>query len=829
MSTTAVPLPPDATPEVQYEAKDIQVLKNAAHVRQNPGMYIGDVGSKGLHHLVYEAVHNSVDEAMAGYCQNITVQINVDGSISIADDGRGIPVEMHPTENRPTLELVMCEVGAGGKFRKDSYKVSAGLHGIGVKAVNALSEWTEVQVSRGGKAYRQEYERGWPTTPIQEIGAATKTGTKITFRPDPEVFHETQFSYDTLEHRLRELAFLNRGLAIRLVDEAQGREDSFQYSGGIQEYVEYLNRSEEAIHPAIFIEADRDDVHVEVAFQYNHGDAEVVYSYVNNVHTPVGGTHLSGFRGALTRSINHYGGRQGLVKESLSLIGDDFREGLTAIVSVRVAHPQFESQTKIRLNNPEVEGAVGSSVNEFLGRFLEENPQVAKKIVQKIVLSAEAREAAAKARKQLKDRKTILSGGGLPGKLMDCTSKNRDECELFLVEGDSAGGSAASGRDSHFQAVLPLRGKILNVEKARLEKMLANEEICNIISAMGTDIAESEDVSRRNYEKLILLTDADVDGSHIRTLILTFLYRQMPKLVAEGHIYLAQPPLFRVIQRKTTRYVQTREAMEKELLERGLAGAVLRSAGVGGNGEKSPTPKRGKAGAKAAAPPAPAAEAPGEWSGDRLRLLTECVGQIEHALHIFERRGMTLGRLLATATPAGLPPYRVLLSGQEHWFATAAEVQAFCKDAPPDVVPEIQELHEVKSLSRGLEKLRDQGLTPEALLPPVALAGQAPQPRWLLVQGGHEEPLFSLRELPAAIRAFGERGIQVTRFKGLGEMNPDELWDTTLDPAKRTLMQVRLEDVVKADELFRVLMGDKVEPRREFIEKHALEVRNLDV
>jgi DNA gyrase subunit B len=812
----------------QYEAKDIQVLKNAAHVRQNPGMYIGDVGSKGLHHLVYEVVHNSVDEAMAGHCRNILVQINVDGSISIADDGRGIPVEMHPTEQRPTLELVMCEVGAGGKFRKDSYKVSAGLHGIGVKAVNALSEWTEVQVSRGGKTYRQEYERGRPTTAVQEIGPAAKSGTKITFRPDPEIFHETQFSYDTLEHRLRELAFLNRGLAIRLIDEGGGKDETFLYTGGIKEYVEYLNRSEEALHPAIFLEADRDDIHIEVAFQYNSGEAEVVYSYVNNVHTPVGGTHLSGFRGALTRSINHYAGKQGLLKETLTLIGEDFREGLTAIVSVRVSHPQFESQTKIRLNNPEVEGAVGSAVNEFLARFLEENPQVAKKIVQKIVFSAEAREAAAKARKQLKERKNILSGAGLPGKLMDCTSKNRDECELFLVEGDSAGGSAAAGRDSHFQAVLPLRGKILNVEKAHFEKMLANEEICNIISAMGTDIAEAEDVSKRNYERLILLTDADVDGSHIRTLILTFLYRQMPKLVAEGHVYLAQPPLFRVTQRNSTRYVQTREAMERELVERGLAETVLRPfPATPAAGAAAPAPK-GK-GKQTASAPAAADGSALEWRGERLKALCELVMPLDQALHILERRGLSLSSMLGQALPSGLPPYRVTLGGREHWFFKAEEVQSFCQQAPAGEAPEVLELHEVKTISRILERLKEQGLTAETLLPPTAPAGQAPLPRFLLQQGSHEEPLASLRDLPAAIRALGERGIQVTRFKGLGEMNPEELWETTLDPEKRTLMQVRLEDVIKADELFRILMGDKVEPRREFIEKHALEVRDLDI
>jgi DNA gyrase subunit B len=792
----------------RYGAANIQVLKNAAHVRQNPGMYIGDVGSRGLHHLVYEVVHNSVDEAMAGYCKHIQVTVNVDGSIGVTDDGRGIPVEMHPTEKRPTLELVMCEIGAGGKFSKDTYKVSAGLHGIGIKAVNALSEWTEVQVSRDGKLHRQEYERGVPATPVQEIGVSKATGTKITFRPDPEIFHELQFSYDTLEHRLRELAFLNKGLTIHLKDEASGKQDEFKYDGGIAQFVEYLNRSEEALHKVIYMEADRDDIHVEVAFQYNSGEAESVYSYVNNVHTPVGGTHLSGFRSALTRSINQYASKAGLLKETMNLIGEDFREGLTAIVSVRVPHPQFESQTKIRLNNPEVEGIVNSVVIEFLNRFLEENPAPAKKIVQKILLTAEAREAAAKARKQLKDRKTILSGAGLPGKLMDCTTKNRDESELFMVEGDSAGGSAASGRDSRYQAILPLRGKILNVEKARIDKMLGNEEICSIISAVGTDIAESEDIDKRNYDKIILLTDADVDGSHIRTLILTFLYRQMPKMVAEGHVYLAQPPLYRVIHRKSVRYVQTKEQMDRDLLDRGLADSLLTRKG---NGQA--------------------------LDGAKLRGLVEALQPLDHALMILERRGFTLTTLLDHAKSGVLPSYRVFKPGAEKWFHTPDEVQSFCQaeqTGGPEgngsgTTFEIQELHEVRAIARGLERLKEFGFTPEDLVPPKVLPGQDIPYRFVLKHGDAEKPLLQLRELLAAVREFGEKGLTITRFKGLGEMNPEELWETTLDPQKRTLLQVRLEDVVKADELFRVLMGDKVEPRREFIEKHALEVRNLDV
>ncbi len=825
----------------QYVGENIQVLKDAAHVRQNPGMYIGDVGTRGLHHLVYEIVHNSVDEAMAGFCRSIVVKINVDESCTVEDDGRGIPVDIHPTEGRPTLELVMTVVGAGGKFRKDTYKVSAGLHGIGIKAVNALSEWTEARVRRDGRLYEQKYERGKAVTEVRDIGPSKRNGTDITFKPDPEVFHETTFDYDTLESRLRELAFLNKGVRIKLIDERSGKQESFKFEGGIEEFVKYLNRAEDTIHKPIYVEEDRDNLHVEVALQYHAGEEERVYSYVNNVHTPVGGTHLTGFRGALTRTINSYGNRENLIKENIQPIGDDFREGLTAIVSVRVPTPQFESQTKIRLNNPEVEGIVTSVINEQLGRFLEENPAPAKRIVQKVLLTAEAREAAAKAKKQLKDRKTILSGNGLPGKLMDCTSKNRDECELFLVEGDSAGGSADGGRERMFQAVLPLRGKILNVEKARIEKMLDNAEICNVISAVGTDIGTDQDVEKRNYDKVILLTDADVDGSHIRTLLLTFFYRQMSKLIDEGHVYVAQPPLYKVTQKKQVRYLQTHEAMNRELLERGLAGTKLE---LGTRSVERGAKEREEGSSSLRAPSAALLE------GERLRQLIDVLGALDHSLQILERRGLNLGLLQRHARDGRLPEYRVFLGGQEHWFSTQTEVDAFRVaeeqkrgkelvspddagagngNGKPDETIDVHDLHEVKAITRGLEKLRDFGLNADCLLPPQAPAGQEPPPRFHLEHGDARRSLPHLRELVPEVRRLGEKGLSITRFKGLGEMNPEELWETTLDPAKRTLLKVRLEDAVKADDMFRVLMGDKVEPRREFIEKHALEVRNLDV
>src|SRR5438132_1799531 len=571
--------PSVAVASEQYGSDNVQIFRDTAHIRQRPSMYIGDTGAGGLHHLVYELVYNSVDEALAGHAKHIHVKIDVDGSLSVGDDGRGIPVEEHPEAKRPTLEVVMTTVGAGAKFDKKTYKVSAGLHGIGAKAVTALSEWVEAQVWRAGRAYAQEYERGKPITEVKEMGLAKRTGTRITFKPDREIFHDVTFDYDTLEARLRELAFLNKGLSIKLSDQRANKEEVFKYDGGIAEFVEYLNRSEEVLHKPIYVEKTMDEVRVEVAIQYNNSEEERVRCYANNAYNSVGGTHLSGFRAALTRALNTYGSKENLFKNDLAPIGEDFREGLTAIVSVQVPEPQLEAQTKIRLNNPEVEGIVASIVNEQLGKYMEENPKEASKIMKKVILAAEAREAAAKAKKALKDRKSILSSGGLPGKLMDCTTRDRDESELFLVEGQSAGGSAESGRDRMYQAILPLRGKVLNVEKARVDKLLSNDEICCLISAVGVDIGNSEDVSRLRYGKVVILTDADVDGQHIRTLLLTFFYRQMRKLVEEGHIFVARPPLYKVTQKKNIRYVQTVEEMSSELMSRGLQGTGLQVLG----------------------------------------------------------------------------------------------------------------------------------------------------------------------------------------------------------------------------------------------------------
>jgi DNA gyrase subunit B len=801
-------------------------------------MYIGDTSTSGLHHLVYELVYNSVDEALAGYCKTIQVKIDVDGSLAVSDDGRGIPVDTHPETGKSTLEMVLTLVGSGAKFDKATYKTSAGLHGIGAKAVTALSDWVEAEVRRDGRVYHQEFERGVASSEIKDIGAAQagRRGTTITFHPDPEIFHEVTFNYDTLEARLRELAFLNKGLTIKLSDARSGKEETFKYDGGIADFVEYLNRSEEVLHKPIYIEKLVDDVNVQIALQYTTSEEERVRCYTNNAFNSIGGTHMSGFRNALTRTLNMYGEKENVFKNDLKPIGEDFREGLTTVISVQVPDPQFQDQTKVRLNNPEVEGIVTSVVNEALAKHLEENPKEAQKIMKKVVLAAEAREAAAKAKRALKERKSILSSGGLPGKLMDCT-RDGDDSELFLVEGDSAGGSAESGRDRMYQAILPLRGKPLNVEKARTEKLLDNAEICAIISAVGVDIVGDRrddsaevDMERLRYGKIVILTDADVDGQHIRTLLLTFFYRQMPRLIADGHVFVARPPLYKVAQKKHVRYVKTTEEMSRELMNRGLNGTKLNILEPAGGVAKS-------------------------FDGDTLAKLIQALDDLEGALQILERRGIDLPRFLQRRGPAGLPIFRVLLNGVEHWFNSAAEVDAFRLQKQQelghelvvgDVTPGqarpnghangegpvatffVQELHEVRAVNRGLERLRELGVAGADLVPAPRVAGREPPPRFALENGDSRRILSHLRDLAPEVRKQGERGLTITRFKGLGEMDPEELWDTTLDPARRTLLKIHLEDAFKADEMFRILMGEKVEPRRDFIQKHALEVKDID-
>lgn len=838
MTESTSPLVPTQT---DYGAEHVQHLQNAAHIRHRPGMYIGNTSSGGLHHLVYELVYNSIDEALAGYCRNITVRLHPDGSCTVEDDGRGIPVEEHPEEKKPTLEVVMTMLGTSGKFDNKAYKVSAGLHGMGAKAVTALSEWTEARVRRNGRTYMQTYERGEAASEVQDIGAATHTGTSITFKPDPQIFHDVTFSFQTLEERLRELAFLNKGISIHLIDErtTPHQEAHFQFQGGIAEFVQYMNQGEEVEHPPIYLQRDvevetgdgkKSIIKVEVAMQYARSEVEQVRCYANNAYNPVGGTHLTGFRAALTRTIGNYAQKNNLLKEGIKLEGTDFREGLTAVVSVQLPNPHFESQTKVRLNNPEVDSAVQMAVGQFLATYLEEHPKEAKRLVDRIILAAEARIAARKAKDLLKDRKNILNSGGLPGKLMDCTTRNRDESELFLVEGQSAGGSADNGRNREFQALLPLRGKVLNVEKARVEKLLSNEEITNLISAIGVDIGNVDDLSKLRYGRIIILTDADVDGQHIRTLLLTFFFRQMRKLIEEGHIYVARPPLYCVTyNKKQVRYVQTMAEMQKELMERGLKDARLSI--FRGDGQHVR-----------------------DFAGDELGRLVQLVGDLDEHLQIVERRGLNVNSLLAAAGEKGLPMFHAALAGKEYWFHTAAEVDEFrlqeARRRGRDlVVAEIgparleqpngngaapaefflQELHEVRVINRDLAQLnKEYGLGPTDLIPAPRIAGREPPVRFLLQSGDQRKVLAHLRELVTEIRRLGERGITITRFKGLGEMDGEQLWETTMNPEKRTLLRVTLEDAVKAEQLFRILMGEKVEPRREFITKHALEVKEID-
>jgi DNA gyrase subunit B len=824
--------------EGEYGADQLEHLSDLEHVRERPSMYIADTGVRGLHHLVYEVVDNSIDEAMAGHATDISVTINNDGSVTVEDNGRGIPVEVHPDLGFSTLQGVMCVLKFGGKFGKGAYQTSGGLHGVGVTVVNFLSEWCEVEVCRGGHVYQQEYERGVPTGEIRRIGATKKVGTKTTFKPDPAIFPNTTFNYSILHRRLQELAFLNRGIKIIFKDERTGEGDTFQYNRGILEFVEHLNRASEPLHPEIIYIAGEVDaqetgekVGMEIAMQYSSEYTENVHTYVNNICTTEGGTHLSGFRAALTRTLNNYGKKENMFKD-LVPNGDDFREGLTAVIALRVQHPQFEGQTKTKLGNSEIEGIVNSAVGDFLSRYLEENPKVARAIVQKGIVAAEARESARKARALVRDRKGALSMGGLPGKLRDCTSRDVDKCELYLVEGDSAGGSAEGGRMRQYQAILPLRGKIINAYKSRDDKVLANEEVRTMIAAIGSGIGEDVNLEKRRYGKVIIMTDADVDGSHIRTLLLTFFYRQMYDLLKAGHVYVAQPPLFRVRRRKETYYVQTEEEMKAQLLEAGLKDAAF-------------DPGDGRV-----------------IEGADMERLCRTLAALEESVIALERRGISLRAHAVRQDPVTgrLPVYHVFLGHQEHWFTTRQEMDEFLKSHEQAVGEELKvadkgpgaetngenngngngddplapatrvrivELHEVRSINSQLAELRKSGFEIDSLIPQERTG--LDEPRYKLRRGEHVLGLEDLRGLLTAIRSAGEKGLQVTRFKGLGEMNPEELRETTLDPANRTLLRVTMEDASAADDLFRILMGDKVEPRREFIEKHALEARNLDV
>ncbi len=827
----------------KYDAGNITVLEGIEAVRKRPAMYIGDTGIRGLHHLVYEVVDNSVDEALAGYCTKIEVIIQPDNSITVIDNGRGIPVDMHKTEKKPAVEVVLTMLHAGGKFDKDSYKVSGGLHGVGVSCVNALSEWFEVEVKREGKVHHQRYEKGKTKTALTVIGKTKETGTKVTFKADGTIFPETVYNFDTLTNRLRELAFLNKGIEIILIDKREDKEAIFKYDGGIKSFVEHLNKNKEVVHKeVVYFDKQRDDLELEVAMQYNDGYSEAIYSYANNINTIEGGTHLTGFKTALTRVVNTYGRASKQIKddkEKLTVSGDDAREGLTAIVSVKIKEPQFEGQTKTKLGNSEVDGIVASVVNEGLSTFFEENPSIAKKIVEKALTAARAREAARKAR-DLTRRKGALDSGSLPGKLADCSEKDPAMCELYLVEGDSAGGSAKQGRDRRFQAILPLRGKLINVEKARLDKVLSNNEIRTIITAVGTGVGSDDfNVEKTRYHKIVIMTDADVDGSHIRTLLLTFFYRQMPQLFEKGYVYLAQPPLYKIKRKKTERYLQSDTELNKILVDLGIEDIKVTDVKT----KKS-------------------------FAGKQLKDILTLLEKIVEFESFIQRKQITFLDYLALwdKKNKSLPLYRVVEKGEQTYIYSDKElaettakiekklggqVELFTSETGEQRVAaekamkengiEIHEFHEGHELASLMEQLEKTGLTFDVDVEKSALEEEKNENPFAfqekakrkaifeIEEEGEMIPLYSTRQILTHIKELGKKGMTIQRYKGLGEMNPEQLWETTMDPEKRTLLKVNLEDGIEANETFTILMGDQVEPRRNFIEKNALHVRNLDI
>jgi DNA gyrase subunit B len=791
-------------PTTEYGAGDIRVLEGLEAVRVRPAMYIGSTGEAGLHHLVYEVVDNSIDEALAGYCSEVDVTIHIDNSVTVVDNGRGIPVGPHES-GLDAAEVVLTKLHAGGKFDKKAYKVSGGLHGVGISVVNALSETLEVEIWRDKKVYRQSYQRGAPTTPLENTGVTDRRGTKVTFKPDAQIFETTTFSFDTLSQRLRELSFLNRGVLITLEDERDGKKHRFQYQGGIASFVEHLNRNKQVLHKEpVVIEGTREGVQIEIALQWNDAYAENIYSFANNINTHDGGTHLIGFKSALTRSLNAFATSSGLLKEGGDAIqGEDTREGLCAVISVKVPNPQFEGQTKGKLGNSEVKGIVESFVNERLSGYLEQHPSEARQIGLKVLEASRAREAARKAR-DLTRRKGALDGAGLPGKLAECQERNPERCELYLVEGDSAGGSAKQGRDRTFQAVLPLRGKILNVEKARLDKTLASEEIRNMIAALGTGVgADDFDVAKLRYHRIIIMCDADVDGSHIRTLLLTFFYRQMKELIERGHLYIAQPPLYKAKHGKSETYLKDEQALDEFLMQRAVENRKIRLA----TGQ--------------------------EFEGPKLQRLLERMVTVSKLLDRIEKRGIP--RTLAERLLRGQIKDAETFTDKERLL----ELIKPLRDAHADVLLEKDEEHGVFEvvLQHTVDgqprevRVGDDFVTSaeyKALYSAYEELREVDQPPLTVVDGG--ETVVRTREaLVHHILAEGKKGIAISRYKGLGEMNADELWETTMNPEKRTLLQVRLEDEEVAEYIFTTLMGDVVEPRRQFIEENALNVRNLDI
>jgi DNA gyrase subunit B len=818
----------------KYQASNIKILGGLEAVRKRPDMYIGDRGTGGLHHLIYEVVDNSIDESLAGYCDKINVTINADGSCTIEDNGRGIPVEKHKKANKSALEVVLTTLHAGGKFDNDSYKVSGGLHGVGVSVVNALSEWLETDVYREGAHWHFECERGKSKGDVKKIGSTKKQGTKISFKADPEIFPEADFNYETLLKRMRELAYLNAGLEIQFKDERSKKKEKLKYEDGIKAFVKHLNEGKDTLHSKVVHFASEDTeamLACEVALQYNTGYGENVLVFANNIRNIDGGTHLSGFKTALTRTMNYYAKNNSLLKKDQAPAGDDLREGLTAVISVKLADPHFEAQTKVRLTNPEVGSYVETTVNEKLGHFLEENPADAKRIIKKAVQAAAARNAARKAR-ELTRRKGALSSSSLPGKLWDCASKKKEDTEIFIVEGDSAGGSAKGGRDRNIQAILPLKGKILNVEKARLEKMLGHDEIRTIISALGTGIGTDEfDIEKRRYGKIVLMTDADVDGAHIRTLLLTFFFRQMPQLYERNMLYIAQPPLYEIREKGKSKseYILTEQEMRKRMRARGLS-----ETSIAINDEITYESPVLEAKSKKSKPKMR------KFKGKDIEKLVSLLANLDYNISVIDRRGIEFKDFLTQYLDSEkLPAFRIVAHGEEGFFYDKDEYEKRLdqlKEALEDDADEDQvigeEMHEIETLKKINKQLNEDyklDIKDYLLKQEKNVAGESLPTKFELLHNDDKYPIPSLAGICPGIRQIGGKGIEMKRFKGLGEMNSEQLWETTMNPASRTLLQVKLEDAGEADRLFSILMGDNVEKRRNFIQEHALEVQNLDV
>jgi len=794
--------------EKTYDADKIKVLEGLTAVRKRPSMYVGNVDVEGLHHLVYEVVDNSVDEALAGYCNLIKVSILSDNSVTVEDDGRGIPVGIHKTEKIPAVEVVMTKLHAGGKFDHDTYKVSGGLHGVGVSVVNALSSFLEVEIRSGGKVYYQSYERGKSTGAVQVMGKTKRRGTKVRFLPDPDIFQTTDFSFDMISGRLREMAFLNKGLKIILEDERTDKTKEYCYKGGIVSFVDYLNKGRNPLHKKpVYVEAEKQGVAMEVAMQYNETYAEKIFSFANNINTKEGGFHVIGFKSALTRTINHYASTSNLPKNlQEKLSGDDVREGLTAVISIKLRSPQFEGQTKTKLGNSEVKGLVETLINEKLGSFLEENPTVARKIITKVVEAARARDAARRAR-DIARKKGALGEASLPGKLADCQETEPARRELFIVEGDSAGGSAKQGRDRRFQAVLPLKGKILNVEKARFDKMLKSEEIKTLITALGTGIGRDEySIEKLRYHKIIIMTDADVDGSHIRTLLLTFFYRMMPDLVDLGYLYLAQPPLFRVGKGKKAIYVKDEAGFNEFLMKRICEAKKVKPSDGEGFLEK-----------------------------ERLYVFLGNLVDYEKVVKRLERRGYSASLIeflneKDVKDKAFLQDEERMRALEKSLVSSDYKVDRLVKDEEHNVFELVLEAGEngPSEVRIGWDLVSSPVFQKAIVLWKEILSPN--KPPFTVYENGKETVSVETKEdLLTLLLQEGKKGLSIQRYKGLGEMNPDQLWETTMDSEKRTLLKIKVEDMFEAHEIFTLLMGGEVEQRRHFIEQNALDVRRLDI